>query len=108
MKKLEDMNILEKATELEKLIAKAELDSDYAIQVAWDDKSPQEVTTYAKTLISNARNLFLNNKIDSLEMDVKTSTYAHYNVCLDNCLKMFPEHAKNDVVTESVTNTHSL
>lgn len=99
--RLEDMSILEKANKLEGLLAKADTDVEYAITVAWKNNAEEDKRN-AKTIIENARTMFASQRIQSLDLDVRASTYAHYNTLLDSCLKMFPEYAKNDIITESV------
>lgn len=98
--RLEDMNILEKVNKLEGLLAKADMDVEYAITVAWKNNAEEDKKT-ARIVIENARTMFASPKIKSLDLDVQASTYADYNVLLDNCLKMFPEYINNDIITES-------
>lgn len=99
--RLQDMSILEKANKLEGLLAKAELDVDYAITIEWKNNAEDDKRT-AKIAIENARTMFASPRIKSLDSDVQADTYANYNALLDSCLKMFPEYINNDVVTESV------
>ena len=99
--KLEDMQVLEKAEKLEALVARAELDTEYAIQVAWLGERQERINN-AKVLVQNAKTLFNGGRIESLESDVRASAYANYHVQLDTYLKMFPEYNLNDVITESV------
>lgn len=99
--RLEDMNILEKANQLEALIAKSDLDTEYSIQVKWID-NPSNTKQQAKVLIDNARLLFQNGRIDQLDYDMKAEAFANYNTQFDSFLKRFPEFALNDVQTESV------
>lgn len=101
MRKLEDLNIAEKINELESLIAKAELNIDYKIQVALGDEGDAMISKM-KTDISNARNLFgPSGRLEQLDYDVKAAAYANYQTLLDSYLKKFPEYAMNDVITES-------
>lgn len=102
MTRLQDMQITEKINALQSLIAKAELDVEYSIQVRWGDNKEQTINE-AKTFINNARLLFQNGKIDQLDYDMKQEAFAHYHTKLDSYLKMFPEFELNDIQTESVT-----
>ena len=99
--RLEDMSILEKANKLEELLAKADLDQEYANEVAWQNNAAEDKRTAIVT-IENARTMFKNPQIESLDIDVQADAYATYNTILDNCLKMFPEYINNDIITESV------
>lgn len=99
--RLIDMNVLEKANQLEALIDKSDLDTDYSIQVKWDE-NPTKTKREAKVIIDNARILFQNGAIDNLDIDMKAEAYANYNTVLDSYLKRFPEFELNDVQTESV------
>lgn len=101
--RLEDMSILEKANQLEGLIAKADLDVEYAITVAWRNNAEEDKRS-AKVLIENARTMFASARINSLDADVRAEAYAKYSTALDSCLMMFPEYINNDVITESVGN----
>lgn len=106
MTKLQDLNILEKASQLEALIAKADLDVDYSIQVKWDGNK-DVVVRDARVLIANTRLLFQTGGIDQLEdMSVKEEAFANYHTMLDSYLKKFPEYELDDVITESVTQRH--
>lgn len=105
MTKLQDLNILEKASQLEALIAKADLDVDYSIQVKWDGNKDVAVRD-ARVLIANTRLLFQKGGIDQLEMSVKEEAFANYHSMLDSYLKKFPEYELDDVITESVTQRH--
>lgn len=99
--RLQDMSITDKVNELEGLIAKAELDVEYSISVAWANGAEEDKKN-AKVVIANARTMFASNRIDQLDMDVRAATYANYNTLLDSYLKMFPEHINDDKITESV------
>lgn len=99
--RLEDMNVLEKANQLEALIAKADLNTEYSIQVKWVE-NPSATKQAAKILIDNTRLLFQSGRINQLDFDMKASAYANYNTQLDSYLKRFPEFALNDIQTESV------
>lgn len=105
--RLEDMSILEKADKLEGLLAKADLDVEYAITVAWKNNA-EEDKRIAKTAIENARTLYASPKIKSLDLDVQAETYANYSALLDSCLKMFPEYINNDIITESIDQTRHM
>lgn len=105
--RLQDMGILEKANILEGLIARADLDVDYAITIAWKNNA-EEDKRMARVVIENARIMFASSRIDSLDSDVRAETYASYNTMLDSYLKMFPEYANNDIITESVENSKHI
>ncbi|MCH5166871.1 MAG: hypothetical protein J1F35_03175 [Erysipelotrichales bacterium] len=106
-KKLNQMSVLEKADKLASLIAKADLETDYAIQVAWGD-SAAAAKNAAKIVIENTKTLFQSNRIDQLDPDVRAKTFADYHVTLDSYLKMFPEYQLEDVITETVDKAHSI
>lgn len=100
-KKLNQMNVLEKANKLEALIEKTELDVEYSTQVAWVGVTT-DVKTAVGILISNTRKLFEEKEIDSLDPEVKEETYANYSVMLDSYLRMFPEYHLDEAITETV------
>lgn len=103
--RLEDMDVLEKAAQLEALIAKANLEPDYSIQVSWlgnQNDSKRE----ARALIDNTRLLFQQGKIKSLDMDMRNEAYSNYNSRLASFLKMFPEYVQSDIKTESIAQRH--
>lgn len=100
--RLNDMNVLEKASQLESLIAKSDIDTEYAIQVKWVAENPTATKYAAKVLIANTRHLFQSGRIDQLDMDMKASAYANYHTQLDSYLKRFPEFALSDIQTESI------
>lgn len=93
-KSIEEMNIIEKITALTQSLAKSQ-NIDYAIQVAWgiDVDRDQEITRM-KTLIENAKILFVQGSIDKLEMDVRNEAYANWNNIFDDELKKFPEYSQ--------------
>ena len=99
--KLENMNILEKATLLESLIAKAESDRTYATTVVWIGER-EDAINHVKVVVENAKTLFGQNHIDTLEPQERAAAYANYHVQLDTQIKMFPEYQLNDSITESV------
>lgn len=105
MTKLQDLNILEKANQLEALIAKADLDIDYSIQVKWGG-SKNDAERDARVLIANTRLLFQSGRIDQLDMEVREKAFANYHTMLDSYLKRFPEYELDDVITESVAQRH--
>lgn len=105
MTKLNELNILEKANQLEALIAKADLDVDYSIQVKWGGNK-DVVIRDIRVLIANARLLFQKGGIDQLEMSVREEASDNYHTMLDSYLKKFPEYELDDVITESVTQRH--
>lgn len=95
MNRLEDMSILEKVTALEACIAKADLDVEYSITVAWGtDQSAEEVKSQARIEIANAKQLFSSGRIDTLDYDVRADAYANWNVKMDNYLRKFPEYSE--------------
>lgn len=102
--KLENMNILEKVTLLESLITKAELDGSYASTVIWQGDR-EDAINHARVVIENARTLFGQNRIDTLEPQERAAVYADYHVQIDTQIKMFPEYQLNDSITESVDRT---
>lgn len=102
--RLEDMSVLEKANKLEELLAKADSDVEYAITVAWRNNAEEDKKT-ARIAIENARTIFREPQIGSLDSDIQADTYANSNTILDNCLRMFPEYINNDIITESVQST---
>lgn len=97
--KLEDLNIIEKASILEELIQKSEEEADYTITVDWKD-NPSSCKKDAKIIIDNVHTIFSGGGIDTFDSDVKASVYANFNVQLDSYLKMFPEYKENDITTE--------
>lgn len=103
--RLEDMNILEKASELEALIAKADSEPDYSIEVKWVGNQ-SDAKKEAKKVIENTRTLFASGGVDAFDMEVRAETYATFNTRLDSFLKMFPEYKLNDVITESINPRH--
>lgn len=100
MKRLEEMSVLEKADQLEALIAKSDLDTDYSIQVEWDE-NPAKTKQGAKVLIDNTKILFQSGKINQLDFDMRNEANNNYSIKLDSYLKRFPEYGLSDVQTES-------
>ena len=101
--RLKDMQISEKVDLLKELIARAEVDTDYAQTVAWGDSGIAKVTAEINVLVDNAITLFEPGKIDSLDKDIQADTYAKFQTKLDAYLRLFPEYQHEDKITESVT-----
>lgn len=100
--KLENMTVQEKINQLEGLIAKTDLDVDYAIQVAWKSNAV-DTKKDARILIDNARTLFSNGRIDTLDYDVRNQAITNYSNKLDEYLRMFPEYAQDNNLDQGQT-----
>lgn len=90
-KRLEEMSVIEKANVLQSLVAKADLEVDYAIQVKWKTNKDDEIREIG-VLLDNTRNLFSTGRIDNLDYDVRNSTIENYNNRLTSYITMFPEY----------------
>ena len=105
--KLKNMDVLDKANELESLIAKSELNTEFCIKVAWQGDR-QETINSAKALIQNARELFTEKRIGALDYDVRQATYLRYHGQFNSYLKIFPEYQVTEAQTENVNKVHSM
>lgn len=110
MKRLDEMDILEKAAQLEALIAKANLEPGYSIQVKWLE-NPDYTKREAATLIENARLLFSQNEMGStrlsqLDYDMREVTHNNYNSSFDSYLKRFPEYEHIEEKEDNIGKRH--
>ncbi len=90
------MDINKKIAILEGCLSKAKLDTEYNIQVAWDNITPREVQQY----INNARAYL--NSMHQLDFDVREQGIANWHKKLDSLLGIFPEYRKQEDKTSKM------
>lgn len=94
-KDISEMNINEKIYALQGVLAKALLDTEYSIKcVLGSDK----MMTIARMniVLDNAKALFIEGRVNQLDLDIRNKTLALYNAQLDDCLTKFPEYNKEE------------
>lgn len=84
------MSIPEKISALQECVSKCE-DLSYAVNAKLGDNK-EETLKEIRTIITNARTLFLSGQIENLDYDMRQEAFRKWHNVLGSKLALFPEY----------------